>query len=329
MKALTLYQLIGDVDDKLVAEARPEHKHRRHIRPLLLAAVIALLLAGFAEATQGSISDLFAPLFRSSRTEIIDNIGRPVSAAATSDGYTVTAEAVVGDRNTFAVVYTLTRDDGQPIPENIRFDGWRNSLLSFSGSGSGYLGVADVEGLPANQVRLTEQHDLELPILWRHAHVTFRGLRQQVEDGMPGEGQLLAEGPWELDFTLRYKDATVKVPVNNLTVTDAEGWTYTIHKVQLSPLSVTMHLDIPNYYYEMDADEARSYEIDHNWTHMLNVSLRMKDGGGSPFISNGGTSGGKLSAPTLKAVYNGQFDPPVLPDEVEAIIVCGTEIPVK
>ncbi len=90
-----------------------------------------------------------------------------------------------------------------------------------------------------------------------------------------------------------------------------------------------MELDIPNYYYTMEEEEARSYGMEHNWTHLLNISLRMKDGSESPSVSNGGQSGGALNEPTLKATYHGQFDPPVPPDEVEAIIVCGTEIPVK
>lgn len=320
MKALTLYQLIGDVDEKLVVEARPEHKHRRHIRPLLLAAVIALLLAGFAEATQGSISDLFAPLFRSSRTEIIDNIGRPVSAAATSDGYTLTADAVFGDRHHLTVAFTLTRDDGEPLPLGVDFDDYFDPLDYGSGSVQMHW---DRAGLPENQMRYLVEIESELPLFFfrRHAHFAFQGLSADEDH--------LSDGSWELAFTLRYRDATVNVPVDDITVTDELGWTYTIRKVQLSPFSVTMELDIPNYYYTMEEEEARSYGMEHNWTHLLNISLRMKDGSESPSVSNGGQSGGALNEPTLKATYHGQFDPPVLPEDVEAIIVCGTEIPVK
>lgn len=322
MNALTLYKIIGDVDEHLIAGARPERAHRRYIRrPLLLAAVIALLLAGFAEATRGSVSNLFAPIYMSSRTEIIDDVGRPVSASDTADGYTMTADAVYGDRYHLAVAFTLTRDDGEPLPESVTFEDYYDPLAF----GSGSIGIDwDRGGLPANQMRCIMQMESELPLFFfrRHAHFAFRDLTADEE--------LLSEGVWELDFTLRCKDATVNVPVRDLTVTDADGWSYTIHKIQLSPFSVTMHLDAPNYYYAIeDNDEARAYEKEHLWTHQLNVALRRKDGGASPFVSNGGQQSGRLSEPTLKSVYHGQFDPPVPMNEVEAIVVCGTEIPIK
>lgn len=331
MKALTFYQMLGEVDEEMVAEARPERKRRRRFRALpLMAAVLALLLMGAAEAVTGSISNLFAPLYGSSRTEVIDDIGRPVNASATADGYTITAEAVVGDRHTFAIVYTLTRDDGEPIPEAIRFDGWSNTLII--GSGSGYFGVEEVEGLPANQKRLMEQWDLELPILWRHAHITFYGLRELVENGRPGDGPLLAEGPWELDFSLRYKDATRNVPIpKNLVVTDENGREYAIKKVQLSPFSVHVDLTTANptagYTWEEYEAAGRPNE-DQTRLPDFTIELKMKEGFEAPWIGKNVGSHSTNGEPTQNSNINGTFDVPVLPDEVEAVVLCGTEVPI-
>lgn len=323
MKAITLFELLGDVDEQLVAQARPERKPRRHFRTAwLLAAVLALLLLGFSEVTGGVVSNLFAPLYGSARTEIVDSIGRPVHASCTADGYTITAEAVVGDRYTFAIVYTLTRDDGKPIPEHIEFDDWFNTVIV--SSGSGYNGAEDTEGLPANQRRLMEVRDTELPILWRHAHVTFHNLRELVENGMPGDGPLLAEGPWELDFSLRYQDATQRVSIpKNMTVTGAGGNVYTIKKLQLSPFSVHMDLLAPSPYTAENFKDAQEELPD------FTVTLKMKDGAAAPYISDGYTSSGKLSDPTLKVSFTGSFDIPILPDEVDAIVICDTEIPIQ
>lgn len=40
-------------------------------------------------------------------------------ASVTVNGYTLTADAVIGDRYNIANVYTLTRDDGQPSGERL------------------------------------------------------------------------------------------------------------------------------------------------------------------------------------------------------------------
>lgn len=332
MTAFTFYELLGDVDEQLVCAARPERKHRRPVRPLLLAAVLALLLAGFSEAVNGSVSNLFAPLYGSSRTEIIDGVGRPVNASATAGGYTITAEAVIGDRYNFAIVYTLTRDDGEPIPDNIAFDDWTNSLLT--GSGAGVYGAEDVEGLPANQKRLIEQWGRELPlILRRHAHVRFSGLHELVEDGTPGEGPLLAEGPWELDFSLRYADTTRQVSIpRDYVVTDENGREYTISKVQLSPFSVHVNLTTANPSAGYTWEEYKAAGRPGNEQEYLpdfTVELKLKDGIEPPWVGKNVSGHGTIGEPTQKNSVNAHFDVPVLPDEVEAIVLCGTEIPVK
>lgn len=332
MTAFTFYELLGDVDEQLVCAARPERTRRRHIPPLLLAAVLALLLAGFSEATRGSVSNLFAPLYGSSRTEIIDGVGRPVNASATAGGYTITAEAVIGDRYNLAIVYTLTRDDGEPIPDNIAFDDWTNSLTV--GSGSGFYGVEDVEGLPANQKRLMEQRDRELPlILRRHAHVRFSGLRELAGDGTPGEGTLLAEGPWELDFSLRYADTMRQVSIpRDFVVTDENGREYAISKVQLSPFSVHVKLTTANpsagYTWE-EYKAAGRPDNEQEYLPDFTVELKLKDGIEPPWIGKNVSGHSTNGEPTQKNTVNAHFGVPVLPEDVEAIILCGTEIPVK
>ena len=216
MTALTFYELLGDVDEQLVCAARPERMRRRRIPPLLLAAVLALLLAGFSEATRGSVSNLFAPLYGSSRTEIIDGVGRPVNASAAAGGYTVTAEAVVGDRYNFAIVYTLTE--------------------------------------------------------------------------------------------------------------------YAISKVQLSPFSVHVKLTTANPSAGYTWEEYKAAGRPGNEQEYLpdfTVELKLKDGVEPPWIGKNVSGHSTNGEPTQKNTVNAHFGVPVLPEDVEAIILCGTEIPVK
>ena len=87
-----------------------------------MAACIALVLsiALTAEATNGTVSNLLAPIFGGAQTEIVDDIGVPIGASTSVNGYTLTVDAIIGDRYSVMIAYTLSRDDGQPIPENIR-----------------------------------------------------------------------------------------------------------------------------------------------------------------------------------------------------------------
>ncbi|MCI9118782.1 MAG: DUF4179 domain-containing protein, partial [Flavonifractor sp.] len=75
-------------------------KGRRHMKPLIAAAAVLLVLAGAvgAEASSGEISNLLAPLYGGSQTALVDSIGVPLNASVTDNGYTLTAEAVLGDR---------------------------------------------------------------------------------------------------------------------------------------------------------------------------------------------------------------------------------------
>ena len=139
-----LLDSLDQLDDALLLEAdraRQQRTRRRLPRGLTAAACVLLVLLATltVEARSGAVSSLLAPLFGGTRTEIVDHIGSPIGASVSADGYTITADAIIGDRYNLAVVYTLTRDDGQPLPENLRFQEWetRYKFLGFFGIGSG------------------------------------------------------------------------------------------------------------------------------------------------------------------------------------------------
>ena len=108
--------------DRLM-EAGPVSSVRRPLRFRRFAAVgVAAALAlslGVAGATGalGSAGDAFAGLFGGgpAETEIIDRIGYPIGASATSNGVTITADAIMGDTYSYAIVYSIRRDDGSPL----------------------------------------------------------------------------------------------------------------------------------------------------------------------------------------------------------------------
>lgn len=308
---------------------------KKKVSIILIAVLLLTLLLGATEAAQGSVSNLLEPIFGGARTDIVDSIGRPLDASASAGGYTITAEAVIGDRYHLSVVYTLTRDDGGPIPDSIDFDRWDQA--SQFGSGSMWREYGNRDGLPANQVRLVESAESgELPILFfnRHAHVVFSGLRETRYNEKTEEDEnvaTLAEGPWVLDFAICYGDATVNVPVHDLKVTAEDGREFTVKRIQLSPFSAHISTVAQSPYdgYETLAawEEAGRPHSEWEYARDFTVALRMKDGAPAPEISMGSSESATFGKPTLKAAYNASFDVPVLPEEIEALVLCGTEIP--
>ena len=320
MTADKLLDVIGEISGEKIKKAREKiPRQKARIRWGLIAACILLVMAGGAEAASGSVSNLLAPIYGGARTEIIDRIGKPVGASATADGYTITAEAVIGDRHNLAIVYTLTRDDGEALPERLSFEEYYNSAQI--GSGGGIFGVSRADDLPANQARIVAKGDSEFLMFRRQAKVRFQNLCTPGAEEY--EYELIAEGPWELNFTLRYPDTTVNMPLREkLTVYDEFRGEYVISKIQISAFAVQMKLTAPNPDYIHP--EKRGSNPFENFT----VSVRLKDGD-EVKLSNSANAHGTTDSPTLKASYNGRFPEPLAPSEIESLIICGTEIPVN
>ena len=120
-----LYDAITEIHDEYILDAENPTMRQNGFRwKPLVAAVLAIILLAIpvsAEVVNGYVSNLLAPLFGGAQTEIVDKIGKPIGATVTADGYTLTADAVIGDQYNVAIVYTLSRDDGQPIPEGTHF----------------------------------------------------------------------------------------------------------------------------------------------------------------------------------------------------------------
>ena len=296
----------------------PSAPRRRPLRAALILAAAAVLLATTvsAEVTAGTVSNLLAPLYGGAQTELVDGIGCPVDASATVGGYTLTADAVIGDRYNIAVVYTLTRDDGAPLPTSLSFDDHETSVRRGSGGGS----LSYLPGEEPNQLRIVEEWTGDSNLLFRrNARVVFRDL--YGADPETREETLLVEGEWELRFALRYRDATVSVPVEDLTVTGAGGGAYQVKKILLSPLGVHMDLDIPNTGQTEDPD----FRILKDFT----VSLRLTDGSVRGLGNANFGYGGALDDEVLNGDYGAFFDLPIPLDEIAALDICGVQVPVE
>ena len=298
---------LGRIDDDVIQkvnDARNARKPKIQVRRwAALAACFALVIsmALTAEATNGTVSNLLAPLFGGAQTEIVDKIGVPIDASASVNGYTLTADAIIGDRYSVMIAYTLSRDDGQPIPENIDFED-RGMMAS------GYSTRIEIDEEDPSIAHFHERWRLDVPIIGRIVSPAFTNLI--IDNGE--EDTLLVEGVWELTFTFRYPDATEKLPIKSFEVTDDGGNRYKVKKMMLSPVGI--HLDLVFY------NPHHKGGIFKDFT----MSLIMADGTEQPLEDGGGGGGWTEGDKKANVDYYADFDVPIPREDIKAIVICDT-----
>jgi len=330
MKNKRLLNALGQVDESFVMEAAPGKKNNKKIKYhkwVKWGAIAASFLLVFGmvttvEANTGMVSNLLAPLFGGAQTELVDSIGVPVDVSATADGYTFTVDAIIGDRYNVAIVYTLTKDDGEPLPEKVYFEGWNTAITDKGGRSGSLIHVADEEN--PSKAHYIESWSFESPIIGRYVTASFSNLMiYNSED----EDTFLAEGPWEVEYTLRYKDSTKKVPVKDLVVEDCYKNKYTINDIMISPIGIYMdfYLDKVGEGSKVvsiaseDGTEVKELEVDEDFT----VSLLLKDGTEIKLEGSYGRGKGPGKT-TYKGDFQAIYDTPILFEDMEALIICGT-----
>ena len=297
---------LGRIDDEVIQnvnEARVARKPKLQVRRwAAFAACFALIIsmALTAEATNGTVSNLLAPLFGGAQTEIVDKIGVPIGASASVNGYTLTMDAIIGDRYSVMVAYTLSRDDGQPIPENIDF-----RSRGFSGSGYSTKIIINEDDPSNAQFHLRWRRND--PIIGRIVTATFTDLI--IDDG---ENDVIhAEGTWEIKYTLRYPDSTEELPVKPFEIVDDGGRRFKVEGIMLSPLGI--HLDLIFFAPDYEGGVFKDFTM----------SLVMTDG--TEMLLNDGGGGGSWKEGDKKADvdYYAEFDVPIPRDDIKEIIICG------
>lgn len=292
--------------------ARP--RRRRTVPRALLAAALmgALLVTSVsAEIDSGAVSNLLAPMFGSARTELLEKFGQPVGASASAGGYTITADAIIGDRGCMQVIYTLTREDGQPIPEHVKFLDIDYAIRGSNTScATVYPSASD-----SNESQFYQKFFAEFGFS-RKVRVSFG--RLVISDHSDQEPELLAEGPWELSFVRRYPDTTRGVPVNDLTVTDQSGRSCHIRTLSCSCLGLTI---------------TGTTESDTDLALDLTASVTLKDGSVLPLqtgFSAERSGGGPVWTFNCHARYRDQDGFGLLdPGNIAAITLCGVTIPLQ
>ena len=238
------------------ASARTHAAPRGRWRVAAVAAAIAVVVMGFgatayATGVLKNIGDVFGSLLgiAPAQTEVINSIGRPVGASATSNGVTVTVDAILGDRSSLMVVYSIAKDDGSAFDVELSestgtyplgFD-LPSTFIPGIQSRGGSAGFYDADP-DDNVIQYFESvtHNGE-DIIGKTAHVSLKNLFEHSSASQ--EQRMVAEGTWNFTYVINYEDLTMDIPADKTIALN--GKETQVSEISLSPIALHVTYEMP------------------------------------------------------------------------------------
>ncbi|WP_337575679.1 hypothetical protein [Fournierella sp.] len=319
-------EMIDQLMNQSVRPPRGRAIPLRRICALGAAAALAgaLCLGAAASGVLKPAAQAFGAVFGTTpaQTEIIDRIGRPLDARATVDGVTVQADAIIGDTYSYAIVYSIYREDGQPITADpdpnrdgalaLRFGDWDTDVGHMGGMhGTAWFFDED----PAdNAVQFVQLLTADAPLEPGTATVHLTDLKQ----GIGEDAALLAEGSWELRFDFAFEDSSLELPGGqSFTVNGASA---VLNSVAVSPLSLRID-------YTVETGLSSSSGTADSTPTPQPVFLTLTDGSRIDLTGFGG--GVRPEGDSLRCELSGVFDQIFPLDTIESITIGEVTLPVN
>ena len=347
--------------DRLLAE-QPQAVTRRPKKKLLaaVAALLALTItacaAGGFQALAQVVAQIIDPNSDQTQAQTIEDLFSPVGVSDTDNGVTITVEGIAGDTHSISVLYSITRDNGEPLippsEETARVSNGDNFLFFEEDT------TYDVTGLLEPTIGSIEFLDFDVSDstlyfleTWvcpstridpdRQMEVTFENLYSHeiyvsVSDELIENKIPLVQGTWNLAFNLDYEPMSTSLPTGQ--TFHHKEISGTITALRISPLS--FHLE---YDYTIDEDALLAgYDpatvssqgiTKENWLEneryflladsAMYLSLTFTDGTTSPLFLQGDVSqvGYAIFSDTFETIY------PL--DTIESITIGDLTIPVE
>ncbi|MBR5950676.1 MAG: DUF4179 domain-containing protein [Actinomycetaceae bacterium] len=234
-----------------------------------VAGALALTLAGTTAyaVSQGfvSVPDAISAIMgeETEATDIVEKVGSPVGVSATSNGVTITAETIVGDKNAISIVYSMVRVDGKPFDGFERARDWgfpyffdesntgipslpELSKESMSTSGGYWFYDANPDD-PAFQFVEQWSYSGVDSIIGRTYEAHFKDLMFMIcgTESDENEDVLLASGDWKLTFPINFTDTTREVNLANTNVKSADNEPVNVTQLELSSLAFRIVIEMP------------------------------------------------------------------------------------
>lgn len=315
------------IDRLMTQSARPPRGRAiplRRVCALGAAAVLtgALCLGAAASGVLKPVAQAFGAVFGTApaQTEIIDRIGYPLDASATVDGVTVQADAIIGDTYSYAIVYSIYREDGQPITADpdpnrdgtlaLRFGEWDTDVGHMGGMhGTAWFFDED----PAdNAVQFVQLLTADAPLEPGTATVHLADLKQ----GIGEDAVMLAEGSWELRFDFAFEDSSLVLPGGQSFSVNGEP--AVLNSISISPLS-----------FRIDYTVDTALQPENNSTALTPQSVYLTLTDGSRIDLTGFGGGARPEGDTTRCELSGVFDQILPLDTIESITIGEVTIPVS
>ncbi len=242
----------NELIEKVKVSANSESKQpKSKVRPIVRTALVATLVCTFTVTTFAtdvlqSVVDVLSPMFGVTpvQTEIIDKIGRPIAVSETHDGITFSVDAIIGDRNNLCIVYSISG-----LPDDVKYVYFKDnkngtfmnlvSKMVIKGAGGSSI-EQDVIEEKVGTIQYVERMNFDGNInkLKKVEAVFVEPYYTNAE----GVEVVLSDETWNLEFELDYEDTSEVIKVNE--VFEQEGLTYTVEKITISPLSISVDYTI-------------------------------------------------------------------------------------
>ena len=319
------------------------HPVRTVARIAAVTAVLAIVIGGAGTAMATGVlplpSDMLSDIFDgpASQTEIIDRIGRPVGASCSNNGVTVTADAIMGDKDMVTIAYTLTFDD--PAALKKLSEPGENGTIAGSVDGNVYV---DGEHGGQGQSWLIDKNPNDSSIQYfaqfsvESPGLMGRTVRTHINSlVVPRAGKELPEykkiltGPWDLKFQLNYEDTSVTIPAPKSV--NFNGTKATIQEATVSCVGVSVRYNIDRSIEHDNNSGKMSQNMEESMDAVGNIPLivTFKDGHAEDATSHSGYFANKLDNATTDVHKTWPFSQVCDTDKIASVQIGDTVIPMN
>ncbi len=293
--------------ERTPVRARAGGKRRWQAVAAAAAAVGVLAVLGGAAYASGALMTMAEAVDAAftgapTPTEIVNKVGRPVGAGASSNGVTVTAEAIFGDRENYAIVYSIAKDDGTAFDLPPKTDSGTLPLRFQEGTDRKRLRHAQrkrhgvlLRRRPRRQRHPVRREDEREPgwaaVIGKTARAHFGNLCEAES------GNMVAPGDWNIKFVIDYEDLATSIPAGQTFHLDGMG--ATVDSLELSPVALTATYTVQGtkdwegsgsgLMSEHDAHEAERFRAPLSVTMADGTVIDASNSGGSSVERDGTT----------------------------------------
>lgn len=319
------------------------HPVRTVARIAAVTAVLAIVIGGAGTAMATGVlplpSDMLSDIFDgpASQTEIIDRIGRPVGASCSNNGVTVTADAIMGDKDMVTIAYTLTFDD--PAALKKLSEPGENGTIAGSVDGNVYVdGEHGGQGQSwlidknpnDSSIQYFAQFSVESPgLMGRTVRTHINSLVvPRAGKELPEYKKILA-GPWDLKFQLNYEDTSVTIPAPKSV--NFNGTKATIQEATVSCVGVSVRYNIDRSIEHDNNSGKMSQNMEESMDAVGNIPLivTFKDGHVEDATSHSGYFANKLDNGTTDVHKTWPFSQVCDTDKIASVQIGDTLIPMN